>query len=57
MNTYKVPVSWREYGYVTVKAKSKDEAIKIAHDADLPHENSQYLEDSFEIDHEAIQTI
>jgi hypothetical protein len=57
MNTYKVPVTWREYGYVLVKADSIDEAIQKAHDEDLPHDNSEYLEGSFEIDYDAVRTI
>ncbi len=54
MKTYKIPVTWREYGYVTVTADSKEAAIELAHEADLPSHNSAYLEDSFEIDHHAI---
>lgn len=55
MKTYKVPVTWREYGYVIVNAKDKDEAIKLAHEADLPSQDSEYLENSFEIDYEGIR--
>ena len=57
MNTYKVPVSWREYGYVLVKANSIEEAGEKANDEDLPHDNSEYLEGSFEIEYEAIRAI
>jgi hypothetical protein len=57
MNTYKVPVSWREYGYVLVKANSIEEAAEKANDEDLPHDNSEYLEGSFEIEYEAIRAI
>jgi hypothetical protein len=57
MNTYKVPVTWREYGYVIVKADSIDDAIQKAHDEDLPHDNSEYLEGSFEIDYDAVRAI
>ena len=57
MNTYKVPVTWREYGYVFVKAKSIEEAAIKANDEDLPHDNSEYLEGSFEIDYEAIRAL
>jgi hypothetical protein len=44
MNTYKVPVTWREYGYVLIEADSEVEAIRLTHDADLPSD-SEYLED------------
>jgi len=44
MNTYKVPVTWREYGYVLIEADSEVEAIRRTHDADLPSD-SEYLED------------
>ena len=57
MKTYKIPVTWREYGYVTVEAESKEEAIELAHDADLPSDTSEYLEGSFEIDYDAIKCI
>ena len=57
MKTYKIPITWREYGYVTVEADSKEEAIELAHDADLPSDTSEYLEDSFEIDYDAIVCI
>jgi hypothetical protein len=57
MNTYKVPVTWREYGYVFVKAKSIEEAAIKANDEDLPHDNSEYLEGSFEIDYHAIRAL
>ena len=56
MNTYKVPVTWREYGYVLVKADSFDDAIEKANDEDLPHD-SEYLEGSFEIDYDAVRAI
>ena len=57
MKTYKIPVTWREYGYVMIEAESKEAAIELAHDADLPSDNSEYLEDSFEIDYDAITCI
>ena len=56
MNTYKVPVTWREYGYVFIQANSEAEAIKLTHDADLPSD-SEYLEDSLEIDYDNIKKI
>lgn len=57
MNTYKVPVTWREYGYVLIQADSEAEAIKLTHDADLPSDTSEYLEDSLEIDYDNIKCI
>lgn len=56
MNTYKVPVTWREYGYVLIEADSEVEAIRLTHDADLPSD-SEYLEGSFEIDYDNIKCI
>ena len=56
MNTYKVPVTWREYGYVLIEANSEAEAIRFTHDADLPSD-SEYLEGSFEIDYDNIKKI
>ena len=57
MKTYKIPVTWREYGYVIIQAETQDDAISAAHDADLPSDTSEYLEDSFEIDYDAIVCI
>jgi len=56
MKTYKVPVTWREYGYVLIEANSEAEAIRLTHDADLPSD-SEYLEGSFEIDYDNIKCI
>jgi len=56
MKTYKIPVTWREYGYMIIEADSEEDAISFAHDADLPSD-SQYLKDSFEIDYNNIQTV
>jgi len=57
MKTYKIPVTWREYGYVIIEAESKEDAIELAHDADLPSDTSEYLENSFEIDYDNIQVV
>jgi hypothetical protein len=56
MKTYKVPVTWREYGCVIIQAESEAEAIRLTHDADLPSD-SEYLEDSLEIDYDNIKKI
>ena len=57
MKTYKIPVTWTEYGYITIQAENESEAISAAHDADLPSDTSEYLEGSFEIDYDAIKCI
>ena len=56
MSTYKVPVTWREHGYLIIEAEGIPEAIANAHDADLPSD-SEYLEGSFEIDYDNIKKI
>ena len=56
MKIYKVPVTWREHGYVLIEADSEAEAIRLTHDADLPSD-SEYLEDSLEIDYDNIKKI
>jgi len=56
MNVYKVPVTWRERGYVLIEADSEVEAIKLTHDADLPSD-SEYMEDSLRIDYDNIKKI
>jgi hypothetical protein len=56
MNIYKVPVTWREQGYLLIEAHSEAEAIRRTHDADLPSD-SEYMEDSLEIDYDNIKKI
>jgi len=54
--TYKVPVAWQMYGYVTVEANDKKHAFEIA-DCDmgiaLP-DNGIYVQGSFEADWELL---
>ena len=52
--TYTIPCSWQVKGFITVKADNLLEAVNIARDdAPLP-DQSEYLEGSFEIDHQMI---
>ena len=52
--TYTIPCSWRVIGYITVEADNLREAVDLAeNDAPLPYE-SEYLEGSFDIDHQMI---
>ena len=52
---YKVPCSWEVYGITEVEAESWDEAIITAEESPLPLESS-YIEDSFRIDEELIES-
>lgn len=57
-HTYRVGCSWEVYGHITVRAKNKEEAVKmaqkVAKTCPLP-DDGEYLEDSFEIDTENIE--
>jgi hypothetical protein len=50
--SYKIPVSWEMYGYITVQADTLEDAIEMAEDFPLP--DGSYIEDSFQIDIEAL---
>ena len=50
---YKIPCVWQSFGLVEVDADNLDEAIKKAENAPLPE--SEYIEDSFEVDIEALE--
>lgn len=54
MNTYRIPVVWSVTGVVEVKAERLFDAMIIAEDAPLPVE-SNYLEDSFSVDQDAVE--
>lgn len=51
LKEWKIPVFWQEAGIVTIKAKTLEEALKIAKDTDnnLPLPTGDYLEDSWEV--------
>ena len=53
---YKIPCSWQMYGYMDIEAEDWDEAIEIADDdaTSLPS-NADYVDGSFEIDHDIIE--
>lgn len=57
-HTYRVGCSWEVYGHITVRAKNREEAVKmaqkVAKTCSLP-DDGEYLEDSFEIDTENIE--
>lgn len=50
--SYKIPVSWEMYGYITVQANTLEDAIEMAENFPLP--DGSYIEDSFKIDIEAL---
>ena len=54
--TYKVPVAWQMYGYITVQANDKKHAFEIA-DSDMAiglPDNGTYVEGSWEADWELL---
>jgi len=53
---YKIPVSWEMFGYVEVNADSLEKAIEIAESESSALPNGNYLENSFKIDIEGIES-
>jgi hypothetical protein len=51
---FRIPVTWMECGVYFVKADTLEQAKDIAQDANLPE--GDYLDNSFEIDHESIES-
>lgn len=55
---YRIGCSWEVYGHITVRAKNREEAIKVAQKVtktcSLP-DDGEYLDDSFELDEENIE--
>jgi hypothetical protein len=52
--TYTIPCTWQVTGFITVESDNLAEAIGFAEDdAPLP-DTSEYIEGSFEIDHQMI---
>lgn len=51
--TYKIPVIWQATAIIEVEANSIEEAAEKANSAPLPRD-SNYIEDSFEVDYEGI---
>jgi len=56
---YKVPVFWTVCGFVTVEADNEEEAVHEAYGVDLDgiDGDPEYLDDSFEVDEEAIEEV
>ena len=52
---YKIPVSWQMYGYMDIKAEDWDEAIKIAEDETTSLPDGDYIQGTFEVDHDIIE--
>lgn len=57
-HTYRVGCSWKVYGHITVRAKNRKEAVKmaqkVAKTCPLP-DDGEYLEDSFVIDTDNVE--
>jgi len=53
MKEYKIPVIWQEWGVMTIKANSLEEA-KIIAVKEGPLPIGEFIEDSLEVDDESI---
>ena len=54
MKTFRIPVRWTVTATMEIPAESLEQAILIAEDASLPTD-TDYLEDSFEVDHARLE--
>ena len=54
--TFQVSVDWTVTATVEIEADSLEEAIKLAHDAELPYPG-EYVEDSFRVDEEVTRDL
>lgn len=52
---FKVPVTWKMYGYMYVEAETKEDAVKEAYSWETPLPQGNYLDDSFEVDEDFIE--
>jgi hypothetical protein len=53
---YEIPCCWQVYGTLYIEAESWDEAIEKAEADDIPlPTNGDYVEASFEVDHDIIE--
>lgn len=48
--SYKIPVSWECYGYVTIEANNLEEAINKAWGDDIPLPEGNYIDGSWKVD-------
>ena len=55
MKTYNIPIAWQSYQRFPVEAENLQEATEKALKLFLSIPDDQYLEDSFELDHDMIE--
>ncbi len=55
MSTFRIPLVWMEYGHVNVEANSLQEAIAYALGPECPLPEGTYIDDSVEVDLEALK--
>ena len=55
LKEYEIPCSWQEYGTLYIKAESWDEAIEIAEHGEDSLPDGDYVDGSFEVDHDIIE--
>jgi hypothetical protein len=53
---YQIPCSWQVYAHANIEATSLEEAIKFAESDQFPLPEGSYVEASFEIDYEIIES-
>lgn len=51
--TYRIPVVWQSWGVMEIEAESLEEAKAKAIDSETPLPESNYVDDSIEIDEES----
>ena len=56
MAKFKVPVRWEVYGYIEIEAENLDAACDEAYNAKLSDANADYVQGSFEVDYEGLDS-
>lgn len=50
MPTYRIPLTWEEYGHVIVTASTQEEAIEYVLGPECPLPEGNYVDDSVRVD-------
>lgn len=54
MPIFRIPLVWMEYGYMNIEADTLEKAIKIALDAETPLPEGNYVDESVQVDRDAL---
>ncbi len=54
MPIFRIPLVWMEYGHMNIEADTLEKAIKIALDAETPLPEGNYVDESVQVDRDAL---